>query len=261
MIINALIINTPTSPNISLESYLPPSISQLESSSTDNESDHDEQPSSNLNNTENDILTWHDQLAKSLISLHYDMHLIITGFDEISQNTTENVQDKKTRLELMRIALMLNPSDLPTYNNEESTSPYSDLIESDDRGNPFIQKQSYEHETLRSKIQRLVSQLKRGMEKLRLVLFSSSHKNKSSYYYASKYRKRIQRSLSEIREQMIEYNRINKIFEEEKQDDELTKHQKTINHIMTTIVTSNPLIEQRIDDYRAKLKGNVRYRI
>jgi ElaB/YqjD/DUF883 family membrane-anchored ribosome-binding protein len=155
---------------------------------------------------------------------------------------------------------MLNPSDLLTYNNEESTSPYSDLMESDDRGNPFIQKQSYRHETLRSKIQRLVSQLKRCMEKLRLVLFGSSHKNKSSYY-ASKYRKRIQRSLSEIREQMIEYNRINKILEREKQDDELIKHQKTINHIMTTIVTSNPLIKQRIDDYRAKLRGNVRYRI
>jgi hypothetical protein len=228
-------------------------MAQLEYSSADDYDSNDECQSTAH---EHDSTTWHYQLARSLVAMYDDMHAIITGFDQLSQSREANHQQLKIKLEMMKMALILNPSDLSTWNMNELNSPYTDLRRLDDLENPLIGQTSYQHEKLRFRINRIVTKLTRGMEKLRLILSSSSDQDKSPYYF-NNYRKRIEISLEEIRSQMIEYNQINKILE----DDELKKHQKIISEIIKEMRSENPLIDERIEDYRMILKPNVRFRI
>ncbi|CAF3842519.1 unnamed protein product [Adineta steineri] len=148
----------------------------------------------------------------------------------------------------MRIALMLNPTELATYNVNESIVPYIDLKQQLD--NLFIENKTYKHDQLRLKINDILLKLKHKMDKLRSILFNSSDQDKS-LYYIRKYRKKTASSLIDIREHMIEYNRINQILE---QDDEVTKHQKTINQVITEMFKKNVLIDQRIADYKILIK-------
>ena len=224
-------------------------MSKLELSSADEENSDDDLHS--ISN-ENDSITWHYQLAKSLITMYDNMHEIITGFDELLQNTEMDLQQIKIKVEMMRMALILNPSDLSKWNINELNSPCTDLKRLDDYESSLIEQKCYQHEKLRGRINRIIMKLKRGMEKLDFILFNSSYDDKSTYFI-NNYRKRIETSLAEIRTQMIEYNQINQSFE----NDELTKHQK----IISEMTIKNPLIEERIEDYRMKLKSYVRFRI
>ncbi|UJR33232.1 hypothetical protein I4U23_020687 [Adineta vaga] len=254
MLVNTLIINSSTSPNVSFQSYLFSKNVQVELSSNDDDSDDNLTPHSSLTNIENDITTWHDQLAKSLISMHTDMHVIITQFDELLDKNLENdIQHKRIKYELMRIAVLLNPSELPTYYDHESTSPYADMKQINEK---FIENNFYKHEKLRSRIFQIIMKLKRGMEKLRFILFSSSYQNQS-LEYIHKYRKRISSSLSDIREYLIESDRLKQNFSKENHDeDELTKHRKTVNLAILQMIIRNPLIEKRLEDYKHKLKSS-----
>jgi hypothetical protein len=266
MIISALIINSPTSPNVSIQSHLPPKMPQLEYCSSDDDSDNENpcthQINPDLKHPENDITIWHYNLAKSLISLHDNLHTIITNFDKISpssfsRNTKIHREHEKIKLEMMRMVLMLHPLELPTYNNNERLSPYTDLRKLENIINPPIEDEPYEHEKLRSKIQRIISRLKRGMEKLRFILFSSSYRDKSSAYIQD-YREQIENSLFEIRIHMMEYNRINNNLQKEKHDDdEITKHQKMIQQILAEMKAIDPCIHQRVGDCKLKLKSYV----
>ncbi|CAF0813921.1 unnamed protein product [Adineta steineri] len=237
-------INNPRSSKSQLSSEL----TQIESSSTDDDDDNVEL-TPNLNNTKHDITSWHHQIAKRLISINDDLHVIITKFDENTHDEIENnMRYKIIKFELMRIALMLNPTELATYNVNESIVPYIDLKQQLD--NLFIENKTYEHDQLRLKINDILLKLKHKMDKLRLILFNSSDQDKS-LYYIRKYRKKTASSLIDIREHMIEYNRINQILE---QDDEVTKHQKTINQVITEMFKKNVLIDQRIADYKILIK-------
>ncbi|CAF0871661.1 unnamed protein product [Adineta steineri] len=239
-------INNPRS----LKSQLASELTQIESSSTDDDDDDDNvELTPNLNNTKHDITSWHHQIAKRLISINDDLHVIITKFDENTHDEIENnIRYKIIKFELMRIALMLNPTELATYNVNESIVPYIDLKQQ--LGNLFIENKTYEHDQLRLKINDILLKLKHKMDKLRSILFNSSDQDKS-LYYIRKYRKKTASSLIDIREHMIEYNRINQILE---QDDEVTKHQKTINQVITEMFKKNALIDQRIADYKILIK-------
>ena len=255
MLVNALIINTPTPSSTSFKSYLPTHSSPLEQNSTDDHSDDDRAPGLHSSEIETDMNMWHDRLAKSLISLHNDIHVIISRFDELSaKNFASQSERQQIQYELMRIALLLNPPELRTFEDHESLNSYADLTQIDEQ---YSESKNIRQQKLRRRVEQILAKLKCGMDKLRMVLFNPFFKNQS-LQYAHKYRKQMANCLVNIRECLIAYNRIDQNSDGEKHDEnELAKHKTTVNLAIEQIVIWNPLIEQRLAAYKYKLYSSV----
>ncbi|CAF0730864.1 unnamed protein product [Adineta ricciae] len=253
MLVNSLIINSPTSPSTSLKSYLPTHNSPLKQNSTD-DSDDDRALGLHSDEIETNMNVWHDRLAKSLISLHNDTHVIISRFDELSaKNFGSQSERQQIQYELMRIALLLNPSELRTFQEHESISSYADLTQIDEQ---YSDSKDTRQQKLRLRVEQIVTKLKCGMDKLRVVLFNPFFQNQS-LRYAHKYRKRMASCLLDIRECLIAYNRIDQNSDREKHDEnELAKHKKTVNLAIEQTVIRNSLIEQRLTAYKHKLHSS-----
>ncbi|CAF1590374.1 unnamed protein product [Adineta ricciae] len=254
MLANALILNSPAPPSTSLKSYLPVHSSPVPQNSTDDDSDDDRAPGLHSDEIEVNMNAWHDRLAKSLISLHNDTHVIISRFDELSaKNFGSQSERQQIQYELMRIALLLNPSELRTFEDYESISSYADLTQIDEQ---YSESKDARQQKLRRRVEQILAKLKCGMDKLRMVLFNPFFHNQS-LRYAHKYRKRMSNCLLDIRECLIAYNRIDQNSDGEKHEEsELTKHKKTVNLAIEQTIIRNPLIEQRLIAYKHKLHSS-----
>jgi hypothetical protein len=227
-----------------------------------------------------DTNEWNEVLVTTLVSMQQEIQEIISGLEQIDQpitddsqlNTSESIIEKphlsflerqREKLEMMRLAQMLHPPNLLTYNIKESPYPYTDIIEPHNFNflrmtkqipdeNLFIQHKPFRHRKFRYRIQRGVLRIRRDLKKLKSDLYGKrplkSHQELSSVTVQN-YRNRLEKTIHEVRKQITEYDRIHSSMDNE---------QKRISEVIKNINTIDPKIKAQMEDYQTKLRPIVR---
>jgi hypothetical protein len=226
---------------------------------------------------------WNEVLAKSLFSMHHDVQEIITGLEETDEPITNDAlsnaaeilltkpnlsfrERQQAKLQMIKIALMLHPPNLLTYNIKESPYPYTDIIEPYNLSflrmikqlpdeNLFIQHKPFRYKKFRYRTQRGLLRMRHDIKKIKHTLYGGtsfqSHKELPSCAVQN-YRNRLEKTLLEVRKQIDEYDRINSLSSTD-------SHRKSISQVIATMSGTDTTRQAQIEDYRTKLRPIVRF--
>lgn len=224
---------------------------------------------------------WSETLAKTLTSIHEDITEIIAGFDRADQLHPEDLQSdlsnplltsphltfrerQRAKLEMIRMAYMLNPPTLLTYEIKESPYAYTDIVEPHSFHLLKITKQlpgeqllmqhkPLQHRKLRYRSQRGLLRIQRDLRTLKHDLYgktsSKSHKELPSLYVEN-YRNRLEKSLVHVRQQLAEYNQIHAAG-----SDRLP----SISQVIARMELTDDATKACMEDYRSKQRPIVRF--
>ncbi|CAF0973413.1 unnamed protein product [Adineta ricciae] len=219
---------------------------------------------------------WNEVLAKTIVSIHRDMEDIITDLDEAPTHITNNptscsseqilskphlsfAERQRGKLQLIRMAQMLQPPNLLTCALRESPYAYTDIIVPDNNAllrlkknfpfdNLLIQHQPFQHRKFRYRTQRSLLRIRHDLKKLKRDLYGSetfkSHKELPSLFVQN-YRNHLEQALHEVRQQIAEYDRIHSTNDH---------NRPSISQIVAKMKRIDPDVKAQIDDYRTKLR-------
>jgi hypothetical protein len=239
-------------------------------------------PPLNSNTSDGDIIEWDNMLVKTLASMQQDAREIIAGLEEIDQPITDNIRSNRSesiitkprlsfierqreKIELIKIAQMLYPPNLLTYNVEESPYPYTDIIEPYNfyflrmikqlpDENLFIQHKPFRHKKLRYRTQHGLLRMRHDYRKIKRRLYGRppfrSYQELPSFNVQN-YRSRLEKTFLEVRRQINEYERINSSKD--------NNHRQSITQIIQKLNAIDPTTKAQIEDYRAKIRPIVRF--
>ena len=224
---------------------------------------------------------WSATLAKTLNSIHEDITEIIAGFDQIDQLHPEDLQSdlsnplltsphqtfrerQRAKIEMIRMAHMLNPPTLLTYDIKESPYPYTDIVEPHGfhllkmanqvpGEHLLMQHKPLQHRKLRYRSQRGLLRIRRDLRTLKHDLYGktpiTSHKELPSLYVQN-YRNRLEKALVDVRQQISEYNQIHA---------ESNTRLPSISQVIASMEPTDAATKASMEDYRSKQRPIVRF--
>ncbi|CAF1539493.1 unnamed protein product [Adineta ricciae] len=230
----------------------------------------------NSDATDTSTSEWNEVLAKTLVSIHRDMEDIITDLDEAptyirsdpTSYSSEQVLTKshlsfaerqRGKLQLIRMAQMLQPPNLLTCALKESPYAYTDIVVPDNNAllrlkknfpfdNLLMQHRPFQHRKFRYRTQRSLLRIRHDLKKLKHDLYGSetfqSHKELPSLFVQN-YRNRLEQALLEVRQQIAEYDRMHSTNDH---------NRPSISQIIAKMKRIDPEAKAQIDDYRTKLR-------
>lgn len=218
--------------------------------------------------SEASTVDWDEMLSKTLKSMQSDLQQIVESFDQLDecpsdQITTSNPsgtdqlrphlsfhERQFEKLQLMRLTQMLHPPNLLTCETKECPYPYTDIIEPHNfkhlrsiSGTPdenlYVQCKPLQHRKCRYRTQRGLLRMRDDLRKIRRDIRRENSDTSSrpiSSVDIANYRQRLEKTLLEFRQKMIEYDQLNRQEKTSKKDQQDTK------------------IKMQMDDYRIKSK-------
>ena len=176
---------------------------------------------------------WNTTFGKAFLSMQNDVQKIIAGLDEIDRASLEDTEIEPTgidrirphltfherqheKLQLMRLAEMLHPPDLLTYETKECPYAYTDLVAPHNfkhlratKGVPdehlYVQCKPIQHRKCHYRTQRGLLRMRKDLKKIRRET-RGTKSNKSSPQIPShdviNYRIRLEKTLADFRRQM-----------------------------------------------------------
>jgi hypothetical protein len=207
-------------------------------------------------------------IVKTLVSMQNDIQEIINGFEQIDQSSSKTILTKphlsfherqREKLQMMRIAHMLHPSNLLTYNLKEPTYAYTDIIEPNNfnllrlkKGildeNLLIQCKPIQHRKCRYRTQRGLLRIKHDLNKIRRYICEKNPtkcQEDASSFDVLNYQLRLQKTLLEFRKQIAEYDRIHA---------SMNDRQPSISQIIANTSIVDPNTKVQIEDHRMKVR-------
>ena len=218
---------------------------------------------------------WNDMLTKTLKSMQNDLEHIIDGFDQLDQIQPDQTSSNPTgtdrirphlsfherqyeKLQLIRLTQMLHPPNLLTCEIKECPYPYTDIVEPRNfkhlratTGTPdenlYVQCKPLQHRKCRYRTQRGLIRMKGDLRKIRRNI-RGENPDKFSQHISSldivEYRHRLEKTLLEFRQKMIECGQLNR------QENMCETTSKNNDH--------DAKIQTQMDDYRMKSKTVVK---
>lgn len=218
---------------------------------------------------------WNDMLTKTLTSMQNDLEHIIDGFDQLDQSQSDPTSSNPSgtdqirphlsfherqyeKLQLVRLTQMLHPPNLLTCEIKECPYPYTDIVEPRNfkhlratTGTPdenlYVQCKPIQHRKCRYRTQRGLIRMKDDLRKIRRNI-RGENPDKSSQRISSldvvEYRHRLEKTLLEFRQKMIECDQLNR--------------QENMCETMSKNTRRHAKIKTQMDDYRMKSKTVVK---
>lgn len=190
---------------------------------------------------------WHEHVAMALINLSEKVHSLLHRYERLipTMKMIKTVEQNETiPMELMKIAVIINPIHLFTHLANEWMPPYTEIKYL----HPTSKSQVQDRRKSCLRIELLLTHLKRGIDHLPFILFSTAPVNNASAVL-KRYRSFVTRSLVEIRTQLIN-------GDEKASDEDLAEYFLGLGRLLTEVRKIHHINKQS-EDYRLKLNAMV----